>query len=74
MDDLKDLSAWLLSERGNWTQIAERAEVCTRSIHRIVYTPDHNVTRRIIRKLEAERDRMERVRQFDASQRRGSGS
>ncbi|MBR8344690.1 hypothetical protein [Burkholderia ambifaria] len=74
MDELKDLTAWLVSERGNWTQIAERAGVCTRSIHRIVHSPDHNVTRRIIRKLDAERQRMERVRQFDASQRRATRS
>lgn len=35
MDEITTLRAWLLSRRGQWTQIASRTGLSTKTIHRI---------------------------------------
>ena len=55
MKELHVLTTWLVSQRGNWTAIAKRADVSTKTIERIVKDPEYNVTRKTIQKLDAER-------------------
>jgi DNA invertase Pin-like site-specific DNA recombinase len=41
--ELIELSAWLASKRGSWTQIARSTGVSTRTIYRIVNDPKYSV-------------------------------
>lgn len=43
MKELQELSAWLASKRGSWTQIAKTTGVSTRTIYRIVNDPKYSV-------------------------------
>lgn len=43
MKELQELSAWLASKRGSWTQLAKTTGVSTRTIYRIVNDPKYSV-------------------------------
>jgi hypothetical protein len=54
VNELTSVRAWLLTQKGNWSSIASRAHVSTKTIQRIAKDPQRYVSLRTLERLRTD--------------------